>query len=892
MTISSTLPGRVKTGAPVLLTAALTLGLAAFDAGSNPLHNPHEQFADDLIGNMSLEQKIQQIGNLPEASSLPTGQYRAASGLRDCEFSAVGRSITGLFELGIPTIREINGGNGIRGGSCNAEPVMTGGPSMTLAVASFDPELVEDWGEVVGIEAFSFANQVLLGPALNLIRSPYAGRAQEYAGEDPYLAGVIGAAQVRGIQSQGVQAQPKHFVGNEHEFQRERWTAGVRIPSRAMHELYLLPFEMAVKDGKAATLMCAFPYLNDTAHICNNHDVLVKTLRERWGFDGWIESDRRAMHATSEAILAGVGWELDFQPKFYSADNITEALANGEITEADIDAVLRPRYSKMHEFGQFDDLFETIINIDTEPTIDRAENARKARALAEAGVTLLKNEDKLLPLAAADTPTIALIGHPWFAGSASIPPRNGDPRELTAVVPSITVSPEQGLESYGAVVSYLDGADIDAAVAAAAEADVVLLLVGTTPRETRDLLQLRLPAVCLFDDEDDYEEFCTNAEEVYCPAGDPVLSENCVFQDDLVQAVVDAGHGDKTAVVLYSGAGVLMDPWLDDISALIAAWFPGQEDGAVLADILFGEINPSGKLPVTFPVTDREAAFATEAQYPGTREETGQPGGPGFPGIDVDDWEDLDDPQLISNYTENLELGYRWYEANGVTPVFPFGFGLSYTSFEYGDLTLTRSFRREYHSRGWPGYGLWNEGKFNHHSPLLMLAELVPVLTVEYTVTNVGERAGAEASQVYLDLPRRAEQPSKRLVGFDKVFLEPGESRRIAVQIDGGASNHPFSYFVPDDPDDLTAWANGEWREANGLYRVLVGGSSAETPLVGRIGMVFPRLKTPFKHSRVQRHHRKHQGNDTGPIGTALPINPAPFVDDLLSGLPGFIGNN
>ncbi len=842
MIISSNMPGFVKTGIPALLTAALSFGLAASDAGSsqhnNWHNNPHERFADELLGKMELEQKIQQIGNEPEDSMLPTGTYRGdGGGITECGYSFIGRSIPGIPELVIPTVREINGGNGIRGGSCTPEPVMTAGPSMTLAAASFDPELVEGWGEVVGSEAFAMASQVLLGPALNLIRTPYAGRAQEYPGEDPYLAGVMGAAQVRGIQSQGVQAQIKHFVGNEHEFQRERWTAGVRIPSRAMHELYLLPFEMAVKDGDAASIMCAFPYLNDTAHICDNEDVLVKTLRERWGFDGWIESDRRAMHSTVKALRAGVGWELDFRPKYYTEANILAAIGREEITVADIDAVLRPRYIKMHEFGQFDDLFEEIINIDTDPIIDRAVNAQKARALAEGGITLLKNNENLLPLG-SDVQSIALIGHPWFAGSATIAPRNGDPKELATVVapPEFTVTPQQGLAAFASEVQYNDGSNIAAALELAANADVVVLMVGSTPRESRDLLNLRLPDLCLFDKQVGYEESCTNEEEVYCPPGEPGLSENCVFQDDLVQAVVDAGYGDKTAVVLYSGAGVLMDPWLGDIGALIAAWFPGQEDGDIMADILFGELNPSGKLPVTFPASDSEAAFATEAQYPGLREaNTGQPGGPGFPGIDVDDWDDLDGPQLISNYTENLEMGYRWYEANGVPPVFPFGYGLSYTSFEYSNLTLSKNLRREFAPFSPPGKG-------KPASAMLKLAGLIPVLTVEYTVTNSGPVGGAEASQVYLELPKQAEQPSKRLVGFKKVFLEPGESRQVKVEIDAGASNHPFSYFVPDDPDDLTSWANGDWKSANGQYKVLVGGSSAETPLMGRIGISFPQM--------------------------------------------------
>ncbi|WP_342749473.1 glycoside hydrolase family 3 C-terminal domain-containing protein [Zobellella taiwanensis] len=274
---------------------------------------------------------------------------------------------------------------------------------------------------------------------------------------------------------------------------------------------------------------------------------------------------------------------------------------------------------------------------------------------------------------------------------------------------------------------------------------------------------------------------------------------------------------------------------MDNVAALIAAWFPGQEDGGILADILFGEINPSGKLPVTFPASNSEAAFATLEQYPGTREDTGQPGGPGFPGIDVDDWDDLNGLQLISNYTENLEMGYRWYEANGVAPAFPFGFGLSYTRFAYSDLKLSKAFRSEYGP-------LMPPGKGRPASAMQKLAALVPVLTVEYTLTNTGERAGAEASQVYLMLPRQAQQPSKRLVGFEKVFLEPGESRRVRIEIDAGAANHPFSYFVPDYPDDLTLWAHGDWQEANGQYRVLVGGSSADTPLVGQIGMSFPQV--------------------------------------------------
>lgn len=811
--------------------AGLTLAMAVSFASIPTAGASAWEEAQLLLQEMTLEEKIQQLGNDPDAP-MPSGTYISANNdFTVCEPSFVGRSIPGIDRVGIPTVREINGGNGIRGGSCSTEPVRTAGPSMTLAAASFDPELVEDWGEVVGNETFTMASQVLLGPGLNLIRTPYAGRAQEYPGEDPYLAGVIASAQIRGIQSQGVQAQPKHFVGNEHEFQRERWTAAVRIPSRAMHELYLLPFEMAVRDAQAATIMCAFPHLNFD-YVCDSQGALVKTLRERWGFDGWIESDRRAMHSTVDAMLAGVGWELDFRAKFYAEEPVMEALDAGLITETDIDAVLLPRYAKMFEFGQFDNPFDTIIRPDEATWVD---NAAKARRLAEAGITLLKNDIGLLPLG-PDVQNVALIGHRWFAGSATIPPRNGDPRELTTVVPWTTVSPQQGLEDYGLNVTYVEGTDVDEALDAAAAADVVLLLVGTTPRETRDLLSLRLPAVCIYDDSDDYEEACISEDDVYCPPSEPGLSENCVFQDELVTAIA-AEHGNKTTVVLYSGAGILMDPWLDNISALIAAWFPGQEEGAVLADILFGTINPSGKLPVTFPVSDREAAFATESQYPGDREDTGLPGGPGFPGIDVDDWDDLlGNEQLISRYLEELEMGYRWYEANGVTPVFPFGYGLSYTRFEYSNLRLHKQFRKEWADIQRPGSG---------NAPLrngYKLVAQLPVLTVEFDLTNTGFYAGAEAAQVYLQLPWQAQQPAKRLVGFDKVHLQPGETRRVSITIDAGASNHPFSYFVPDYPDDLAAWADGEWASQSGQYTVYVGGSSADTPLIDRIGIAFPQV--------------------------------------------------
>jgi beta-glucosidase len=759
---------------------ALAIGLIAQPAfGQLPWMNPDfsaEGRTELLLAAMTLDQKIQQMQNVPGPNEELAG----------CGFQSIGRHVEGIPELAIPTLRAVNGGTGVRGGDCLPEPVATGLPSATLGAATFNPELNFDWGAVLGQETRNFAHHVLLGPGLNLIRHPYTGRAQEYMSEDPYLAGVMATQQVRGIQSRGTHAMIKHFVTNDDEGgDRERWTKATRVPARALHELYLLPFEMAIRDGDAAAVMCAFPHLN-FEWACQNQDLMVRTLRQRWGFDGYVESDRRAVHSTVGSILARMSIELDAGPKFYSADNVMAALQAAEITEADIDELLRGRYVKMFAFGHFDNPYNSFL-----PT-DFAAHAAVARKAAEEGIVLLKNERNFLPLRSG-IKSIALIGAEWFAGMATLPPRNGNPAELTTVVPPFTVTPEQGLRNTlaeigsAATVTYNNGSDIASAVALALQSDVAIVMVGNTPRETRDLPTLSLPVVPA---RHDSEDPCDTHEAEDCPPGtpDPVVTD----QEALVPAIIAANP--NTVVVLKTSGMVLM-PWLNAVPALVQAWFPGQHDGDAVADVLFGVISPSGKLPVTFGNTAREAAYETEAQYPGVREDNGLPGGPGpqgTPGI----------PQLVGHYTEDLQMGYRWYEANGVKPVFPFGFGLSYTTFAYSGLRVATMVD--------PNTG---------HA----------VLRVRYRITNTGHVRGAEASQVYLTLPPVAGEPSKRLVGFQKVTLRPGASRLVTVTIDPSAPNHPLSYF---EPDANGTWADGHWLTPAGDYTIHVGTSSADTPLV------------------------------------------------------------
>jgi beta-glucosidase len=346
-------------------------------------------------------------------------------------------------------------------------------------------------------------------------------------------------------------------------------------------------------------------------------------------------------------------------------------------------------------------------------------------------------------------------------------------------------------------------ADIDRAVALAQKSDVVIVMAGDNPHELCDRETLRLPIIppadpnfCGWDEiapgeiepEDGQvpPDFTRNsAGEIELPS--PPRGRG-TDQEALMQALVAApGVAAKMVVVLKTEGMVLM-PWLEAVPALIEAWYPGQEDGNAVARILFGLRNPSGKLPMTFGNTSAEAAHATTAQFPGVF-------------IAPPNW--LNRPRVEAQYTEGLQVGYRWYEANAVTPVFPFGFGLSYTTFAYSGLSVTPATN----------------------------AQGQPVLTVTYAITNTGSREGAEASQVYLTLPPEAGQPSKRLVGFQKVDLSAGESRQVTVTIDSSASNHPFSYWVPENDAPAPGWSRGDWQTASGNYTVHVGTSSADTPL-------------------------------------------------------------
>ena len=765
---------------------------------------------------MTLEQKVEQLSNdtrpAEDAANRPPG----------CEFQPIGRHIQGIPELGIPTVRMINGGTGVRGGDCLPEPVATALPSTPASAATFNPDLNRQLGEILGDEARRDGHQVMLAPSMNLHRHPYGGRNYEYQSEDPYLSGVMAVEQIKGIQANGIHANAKHLAGNEQETQRRQMAT--RILPRALYELYLLPFEMAVRDAQPASVMCAFPEINGVS-ACSSEDLLKTTLRERWGFDGYVVTDRRAVHDVGPSIKAGVDWELaHITPLHYSLDpqpgqrgnpgseGIRAARAAGTITVSDIDQMLRRRYVQMFKFGHFDTNFDVLF----QAAPDFLGHGLVAREIAEQSIVLLKNENNMLPLNAATLKSVALIGAEWFAGQAKLPPRSVRADNSNVVAP-YTVTPRDGLQNVlralgsAATVTYESGggtgtkADRDRAVALAQRSDVVIVMVGDNPHELCDRETLGLPIIppadpnfCAWDEiapgeeepkvgEDassDVARTSTGMLELPNPPRGTGTDQEALMQD----LVAAPGVAQKMVVVLKTEGMVLM-PWLDKISSLLEAWYPGQEDGNAVASILFGLRNPSGKLPMTFGNSATEAAYSTTAQFPGLF-------------IDPPHW--LDRPRLEAQYTEGLQVGYRWYEANNVRPVFPFGFGLSYTTFAYSGLSVATAIDQQ-------------TGR--------------AVLSARYTITNTGTRRGAETSQVYLTLPLAAGEPSKRLVGFQKVDSMPGASQQVLVAIDSSQSNHPLSYWVPLNDAPVPGWSQGSWSRAYGDYTVHVGTSSANTAL-------------------------------------------------------------
>jgi beta-glucosidase len=668
--------------------------------------------ADLLIGAMTLDQKIQQLH----------GQAGAIPEVPECGKPM--RHIPGIPELKIPTFRVTNGPVGVGMGDCNPQEKATAPPVSLGLAAGFDAALAYSYGKLIGGEVRTLGVHELEGPGMDLGRVAQGGRNFEYLGEDPYLAGVMAVNITKGVQSNGIIAMAKHFVLNEQEASRN--SVSVVIDDRPYHELYLLPYEMSVKDGGIGSIMCSYNRIGGV-YACENPYALTTVLRGQWGFQGYVQSDFGATHSTAASLNAGEDLEMQ-SGRFYTPEAINKALADGSLKMATIDQALRRRYTEEFKAGIFDRPI-------TRGTIDAAANGALARAFGEQTAVLLKNGG-MLPLSAAGVKTVALIGQARYAANAAVG-GGGSAR----IAPLYTVTPLQGLENVlkelgsSATVNLTvvadDLGDLPNAVAAAKSADVAIMMAGVYTSEGRDRADLSLPTK----------------------------------QDDMISAIAAANP--RTVVVLKDLVPVLM-PWIENVPAVLETFNPGEEDGNVVGRLLFGIVNPSGKLPMTYPRSAADTAANAPETYPGVASPEGYP---------------------IVEYREGLEMGYRWFQARKKEPLFPFGFGLSYTQFRISKPNVTPE-----------------------------VSDAKKPIQLRFEIENVGKREGAEVAQVYLGLPPAAGEPPKRLVGFEKVRLNPGEKREVRITIDPAASNHPLGIW------DAKAQ---NWTVPSGRYQIYLGNSSA-----------------------------------------------------------------
>jgi beta-glucosidase len=613
--------------------------------------------------------------------------------------------------LGIPALSLQDGPAGIGDGAAN----VTAFPAPIVLGASWDTALARQYGAFMGAEARGKGVEVLLAPMMNMARAYESGRAFEGYGEDPYLSGAMAAAEIPGIQSQNVIATAKHFVCYEEE--TDRTLISSDVDERTEQEIYELPFRDSVRAG-AGSVMASYNRIN-SRHACET-EALNTTLKKLMGFNGFVMSDWGATFST----VAGMdnGMDMDMYCGYYLTNTISDEIQWGAVPSAELNGMVQRILTTMFQFGIFDNPPTGNLN----SVVTNAVHNQFALQAAEEGTVLLQNQANLLPIASS-VHSIAVIG-----SVASVAPISTGAGSAGVVLP-YNVTPLAGITSRagaGVTVSYAqgDGASISQAAALAANSDLAIVCVGQQTSEGSDRSSLSLPN----------------------------------GQDSLISAVAAANS--NTIVVVYLSSSVLM-PWANQAGSILMAWYPGQENGNALAAVLFGDVNPSGKLPVTIPAAANEVPTSTAAQFPGVLGHV--------------------------SYSEGLQIGYRWYDANNVTPLFPFGCGLSYTTFGYSNLVV---------------------------SPVSPSGRV----EIAFDLVNTGNTAGSEVPELYLGFPSAAAEPPKLLKGFQRITLSPGQSQQVIFNLTW---------------EDLANWdatARG-WIVTPGVFQVLVGASSRDIRLTGNL---------------------------------------------------------
>jgi beta-glucosidase len=617
--------------------------------------------------------------------------------------------VNGNTRLGIPALHLQDGPVGVGDGATNVTQMA----APVAGAASFDTALMLQFGETLGAEQWGKGTNVVLAPTINIVRDPRWGRAFESLGEDPYLAGQMGAADIQGIQSRGPMAQVKHYAVYNQETRRNTTADNAIVADRTEREIYLPAFETSVKAGGADSAMCSYSLVNGP-YACENGPLQNQILKNEWGFTGFITSDWGATHSTVASANNGLDMEMPGSTFYGTA--LTNAVSSGQVSQATIDDHVRRILVSMFTRGLFDNAQTGTLS----SNVTSAAHTAVARQVAADGSVLLKNDSAVLPVPAT-TQSIAVLG----TGGSTAPMYQGG--GSAGVNSSGSVSPLQGIQARaGSGITVTSATSHDAAVTAARAANLAVVFVNKSESEGSDLATIDLPA----------------------------------DQNTLVTDVAAANP--NTVVVVNSGSAVTM-PWAGSVRGIIEAWYPGQQYGNALASLLFGDVNPSGKLPVSFPRALTDVPAHTTAQWPGQNNTV--------------------------QYSEGLDVGYRWYDSQNIAPLYPFGYGLSYTTFGYANLAV-----------GTPDAG----GN----------------VAVSFDVTNTGTRAGAEAAQVYVGQPAANGEPPKNLRGFAKVSLTPGQTQRVTVTLDARS----FQY-----------WSDSGWATIAGAYAIQVGASSRDIRLTGSV---------------------------------------------------------
>ena len=730
----------------MLFAAVLSIAQDLSSSGIPPYKNPSlpvEQRVQDLLGRMTLQEKVAMLSGADWMRTVPNER------------------------LGIPSIKMADGPLGIRSWAgpssetnamvAKAEVTTTAFPAGVAMAATWDTELLQSEGQAIGQEVKAVGRDMILGPTVNINRTPLWGRNFEGYGEDPYLTSRLAVAYIKGVQGEGVIATVKHFAANNQEFERHRINA--IVDERALQEIYFPAFKAAVEEASVWSVMSAYNKLNGV-YCAQNSFLLKDVLRKQWGFTGFVVSDWGSTYSTADTVNAGMDVEMpggqamrDWlkKPETEAAGNgggwlvpekVLPEISSGKISPATIDDNVASILRVIFVSGQFDKPHTATGEIDT------PEQRALARKAATESIVLLKNAGDLLPLNPSKIHSVVVIGP-----NAAVARTGGGGSSL--VTPKYSIAPLKSIQDRAGQslqVSYALGVSMEGedpskdtpvareqlrneAVSAAAKADAAIIVVGRSPAlesEDFDIKSLDLPA----------------------------------GQDDLIEAVSKANK--NTVVVINAGGPVVMTRWIAQVPAVLDLWYGGQEGGNAIADILFGEANPSGKLPVSFVKQWKDSP--AYGHYPGEN--------------------------LQVEYAESIYVGYRYFDKQKVEPLFPFGYGLSYTRFDYSDLKVSPN-------------------KVSPGKPV----------EVSLSVRNSGSRAGAEVVELYVhDGHSSVDRPIKELKGFRRINLAPGEIKDVRFTLDRSA----MAFY---------STVKKEWVTEQGQFDVLVGPSSRDILLKGSFNL-------------------------------------------------------